>query len=247
MVDIRKLWNNGMFQQLSNDAKLIYIYLSHNSSINHAGVVCISPENACVLLKMDINKFREATQELVVNKYVFVKSYENLIYFVIPAHFSTLATNDNVIEKIKSDIAGLPNGMKLFLNSVGISVEKKFKKFDKPTPEQVEKVGLEFGFAVNGKEFVDYYEDISQRQGKMTIWVDSNGTQIKDWKMKLKRVWCKPRNQLQRRTGAPRGFEFFFVEVDGKYVFPDSWKDGEPRSKDYSIQRALQKKFNDMK
>jgi hypothetical protein len=243
MVDIRRLWNNGKFQQLSVNAKLIYVYLSNNSGLNTVGVVCLSPESASQTIGMDIDSYRSAVKELVDTNYIFVKAYDGLIYFIVPAHFSTLATNDNTIEKIKSDLASLPSKLKTYLASIGIAAEKKYKKFNKPTVQEIEQVGMEFGYAVNGKDFFDYYENISKEQGKTVFWVDSNGTQIKDWKMKLKRVWCRPQNKLQKRDNAPKGFEFFFVNIDGKTYFPETWKDGEPRSKDFTIQRALQKKY----
>ena len=247
MVDIRTLWNNGMFQSLHNNSKLVYIYLATSPSLNTVGVVCLNPEAASHLLNISLNDFREATKELVEKKYVFVKSVEGLIYFVVPKHFSTLAVNDNVIEKIKSDIASLPKEFKLYLNDLGISAEKKYKKFLKPTLQEIEDVAMGFGYSIDAKTFFEYYDNISKEQGKQVFWVDSNGTQIKDWKMKLKRVWCKPHNKLQKKDDAPKGYEFFYVMIDGKTYFPDSWKDGEPKSKDFTVNRALQKKFNEIK
>lgn len=244
MVDIKKLWNNGAFQKLSKDSKLLYVYLTNNFSLNTAGVVCLNPEMASKTISMDLDSFRSATQELVNKKYIYVKAYDGLIYFIIPSHFSTLPSNGGTVEKIKSDMAGMPDELQDYLESIGISAGKKYKTFVKPLPEEIEAYCLSQGHFVDGNEVYNYYERVSKDRKKTEIWVDKNGTQIRDWKMKLKNVWCKPTNKLQKRDKAPKGFEYFFVSIDGKLYFPDGWRDDRPYSKDYSINRALNNKFN---
>lgn len=247
MVDVRKLWNNGVFQQLSVEGKLLFVYLTSNPSLNTAGVVCLNPDSAANTLGMDLSIFRKATQELVDKKYIYVKAYEGLIYFIIPSHFSTLPSNGGTVEKIKSDMAGMPDELQDYLESIGISAGKKYKTFVKPLPEEIEAYCLSQGHFVNGNEVYDYYERVSKARKKTEIWVDKNGTQIRDWKMKLKNVWCKPTNKLQKRDKAPKGFEYFFVSIDGKLYFPDTWKDGRPKSEDFTVNRALNNKFNKVK
>lgn len=247
MVDIRKLWNNGAFQKLSKDSKLLYVYLTNNPSLNTVGVVCLNPEMASKTISMDLDSFREATQELVNEKYIYVKAYDGLIYFIIPSHFSTLPSNGGTVEKIKSDMAGMPDELQDYLESIGISAGKKYKTFVKPLPEEIEAYCLSQGHFVDGNEVYDYYERVSKDRKKTEIWVDKNGNQIRDWKMKLKNVWCKPTNKLQKRDKAPKGFEYFFVSLDGKLYFPDTWKDGQPKSEDFTVNRALQSKFNKLK
>lgn len=243
MISIGKKWHDGAFQKLSALSKLVYVYLVSHPSLTTVGTVSLVPDIAANVLNMSLDDFRSSTQELVDNKYIYVKSYEGLIYFIVPAHFSSQSTNDGTIERMKSALASLPSDLKEYLSDIGITAGKKYKKFHKPTPAEVEKVGMEFGYKIDGEEFCKYYEDISRKQGKFNLWVDSRGTQIKDWKMKMKRIWCKPTNQLKKNDKAPQGFEYFFVEIDGRLYFPTTWKDGLPKSDDFTVNRELLKKF----
>ncbi len=70
---------------------------------------------------------------------------------------------------------------------------------------------------------------------------------IRDWKSKLKRVWCKDDRKMKAVKGAPKGYEFFHVIKDGKAIYPDSWKDGKPWSKSISTNILLKREYEERK
>ena len=246
-VKLDRLWGNSKFIKLSVNSKYLYVYLTTHKTINTAGVVSVPLELMSLETGLTVNEIRESSKELINEKYIYIKACEGNIYFIIPSHFATLPSNGGTVEKIKSDMAGLPDVMRDYLESIGITAGKKYKIFIKPSPDEIEQYCLSQGHFVNGSEVYEYYERVSKDRGKTEIWVDKNGTQVKDWKMKLKNVWCKPTNKLQKRDKAPKGFEYFFVTIDGKLCFPDTWKDGQPKSEDFTVNRALQIKFNKLK
>jgi len=83
------------------------------------------------------------------------------------ANFSEISENSEI-----SEPRGNPR------NS-GKPKDVSVKKFTKPTPEEVEAYGKSIGFAINGHEFIDFYESKGWVIGK---------SKMKDWKASV-RTW----------------------------------------------------------
>src|SRR5690606_14971051 len=88
---------------------------------------------------------------------------------------------------------------------------------------------LSKGHLVEAKMVKDFYEGKARLFGKKG-WYDSRGKAVKDWRSKLRKVWFKDENRLEKCDDAPKGFEYFFVKENDKHIKPDKWKDGLPVS-----------------
>ena len=117
-VNITKLWGNAMFMTLTIDAKLLYLYLISNPSINNVGVISLVPDVSSRQLGISINNFRKASKELIDKKYIYIKNIDGVIYFIVPSHFSTIPKTEGLIEKVKSDLKSIPSELKEFLKSI---------------------------------------------------------------------------------------------------------------------------------
>lgn len=243
-VKIAKLFKDYNFQKLTQEARLLYIYLVSNPSLSTIGV--FSPDIRVAALEAGLNKesFRGATQELTMKGFIHVKKYEDLIYFIIPRHFDTIPNSDATARKVVKLLAKLPDEFVTFLDSLGIKAGAKVVTFTKPSAEEVTQYAMSIGYMINGQEFVDYYDEVS---GSKAYWVDGRGKMIRDWKSKLKRVWCKDDRKMKAVKGAPKGYEFFHVIKDGKAIYPDSWKDGKPWSKSISTNILLKREYEERK
>ena len=99
---------------------------------------------------------------------------------------------------------------------------------------------LGLGYEVNGRAFVDYYAD--------NDWYDKNNKKVRAWKSKVSKVWCREENKLETVKGAPKGFEYFFADLEeGVRVFPESWKNGLPSHSNFLYAEYLTDKFNEQK
>lgn len=242
-VKITNLWGNGLFNQLHNNSKLLYIYLTSNPSINSVGVSCLTPDFICSQLCLTIEEMREASIELINNKYIIVKDYNEVIYFIVPKHFSTVGNSESNIEKMKSDLKALPKELKEYLDSIGISVSKKFKPFDEPSAEEIEAFAMDRGFLINGQEVIDYYRGQAKLRGLEGQWVDSRGKRVRDWKGKVINVWIKKAKEIILPDNAPEEYKYLRVFVNGEYYTPSDWKDGQPQHKDFLIRKELIKEY----
>lgn len=247
-VKISKLFGDSWFQDQSPITKLLYIYLATNPNLNTVGVLSPNLEVACLEVGCQMDDLRQATRKLVEKRYVYVKEFEGTVYFVIPAHFSSLPKSESSVMKVQKILESLPEDLVLFLKSIGITVNSKVREFKKPTPEEVSQYCLQQGYLVNGKDFVEYYEQQADRYGKKGVWVDNRGKEVKDWKGKVRRVWCREENKLQKQTDAPKGFETFFVVDDsGSILQPDGWRKGLPYHKSLSIDLLLKREYEKRK
>lgn len=88
--------------------------------------------------------------------------------------------NDNEIkttsQKIDSD-----------LNQVKTS-KPRIKKFIPPTLEEVVEWCKTSGHNLDGDKIFHYYNDAD--------WMDSRGKQVKNWKQKIRGVWCRDENKI---------------------------------------------------
>lgn len=242
-VKISKLWGNNKFNNLTNNSKLFYIYLITNPSINTVGVLSINFPVAQAQLGLSIKQIRVSTKELISNGYLYVKQYDSDIYFIVPAHFNTLAKSDSAILKITKDLDTLPDDLRVFLDTLNINTLSKARIFVKPSKKEVLDYSIQQGYKVNADNFINYYQNEADKRGRSDVWINSRGKVVRDWKATLRNVWFKDENKLKECKGAPKGFEYFYVEVNGNSHTPDFWKNGLPQSKDFLISKELKKEY----
>lgn len=243
-VKIAKLFKDYKFQELSQTARLLYIYLTTNPNLSTVGV--FSPDIRVVALEVGITKeeLRKATSELIDAGYIYVKKFDELIYFIVPAHFGTIPSSDATARRVTKLLSQLPDDFVKFLESINITPHIKVVEFNKPTAEEVTQYAMSIGFKIDGKAFVEYYDEVS---GGKDYWVDGRNKRIKDWKSKLKKVWCKPDRELKKMFDAPKGYEYFHVMKDDVAYYPDGWRNGKPWSKSLTIDILLKLEYENSK
>lgn len=245
-VKVSKLWGKNSFIKLTNNSKLLYIYLATNPSIMSVGVIGLNIDMVKVQLGLSLEEVRESTTELMDAKFIGVKKYDEL-YFVVKAHFDSIPKSDTSVMRINKELNSLPEGLVKYLASMGISTSRKVVTFNEPTSKEVMDYALSQGYQVDAEAFIGFYRGKAEAYGKKGLWVDGRGKQVKDWKAKLRVVWFKDENKLKVVDGAPKGFESFYIDFEGKQVFPESWKDGTPRSKNIAVDRALKREYEERK
>ena len=242
-VKVSKLWSDVKFQRLSDQAKLLYLYLSTNKDISVVGTITPNLDVVKIELNFTIEQLRDSTKTLRQFGYIDVLE-DGVLFFIIPEHFNTIPKSESSVLKIQKCLKGLPTKLVDHLHSLGIRVTSKVNVFKKPTAEEVSDYAMSKGYKIKGLDFIKYYEDQAERFGKKDCWVDSRGTEVRDYKAKLRKVWFRDENKLKVVKGAPEGFESFHVMVDGNPVFPDSWKGGKPHSKNLAMDIKLKEHYN---
>lgn len=241
-VKIGRLFKDARFNKLPTESKLLYIYLATNPDINTVGVFSPNIEVATIESGLDKDLFKRYLKVLISNKMVHVKKVGDIVYFIVPEHFNTQPKSEAMVNRVNKALKSLPTDIVKFLSTLGVNPSSKVKSFEKPTLEQVADYSLENGYLIDAKEFVDYYEGQAQRYGK-NHWVDGRGTQVKDWKAKLRKVWFKDERKLKTFKDAPKGYEAFYVREGDKLFCPDGWKNGKPYSKDFITDMKLKKEY----
>lgn len=247
-VPVGRIWGNAKFSRLTPTAKLLYIYLVTTPTISTVGVVSLDPNMVAATLGVDMDTFREATKELIDASYIYVQKHSGVIYYIIPEHFSTLPKTHALTPKLIADLRPLPVRLRDFLKEIGIDPQLKEIKYQKPSLDEIRDYALSLGHNVNPSEFYDFYEDSSTSMGITDYWVDSRGMAVKNWRMKLKNVWCKDSNKISIAKGAPKGFETFSV-VDnvGMQHYPERWEGGRPKHRDFIINKQMNREFDKLK
>jgi hypothetical protein len=246
-VSIGKLWKDVWFQKQADQTKLLYLYLVTHPNLNTVGVLSLNLEVASLELGLPIEQISNNTKILRDHKLVYVKSYEDVIYFIIPAHFNTIPKSESSVSKVDKVMKSLPEELVTFLETVGITLKSKVREFTRPTQEEVVEYALSVGHLISGDTFIKYYDEQSARYGKKDIWVDGRGTQVRDWKSKLRKIWCKDENKIKSCPDAPKGYESFHVIEKGVLVVPDGWKNGKPHSKNFTSDIILKREYEKRK
>lgn len=246
-VNVAKLFKDSRFNRISDKAKLLYVYLVTNPSLSTVGVLSPNIEVVCLETGCDIEQFRNSCRELINNRFLRMKQVDDILYFITPAHFNTIPKSEASVSRVNKAIELLPDEMVDFLESIGITASTKIRPFVKPSVEEVTEYATSKGYLINGVEFVNYYDDITERYGKKGMWVNSYGKQIKDWKATMRKVWFKPDRKIKSFDNAPKGFETFHFIKDGIIITPDGWKNGLPFSKSFTTDIELKKEFNKSK
>lgn len=245
-VKISKLWSNNRFLKLTNNSKLFYIYLATNPNISTVGVISLNLEMLTVQLGLSKDDIRKSSQQLVDAGLIVIKKYDDL-YFIVKAHFDSVPKSDTTVLKVKKDLDLLPSKLVKFLDSININMSRKAVTFTEPTPKEVMDYSLSQGYQIDAEAFISFYRGKAKAYGKEGLWLDGRGKQVKDWKAKLRVVWFKDENKLKVVDGAPKGFESFYIDFEGKQVFPESWKNGRPHSRNIAVMKALQKEYDKRK
>ena len=65
-------------------------------------------------------------------------------------------------------------------------------RFTAPTVDEVTNYAARLGYKVDGKTFVQHYESKG--------WKDSTGRTVKNWKNKVRSVWCRDENKIDQEN-----------------------------------------------
>lgn len=242
-VNISRLWKDTWFQNQHNLTKLLYVYLATNPSISILGVFSLNLDVACIELGCSKDSLRSSAMALVQRKLIYVKEFEKVVYFIISAHFNTIPKSESSVAKVNKELKSLPEGLVAFLESVGISINSKVREFKRPTPEEVVAYSLTLGHLISGDAFISYYDEQSDRYGKKGVWVDGRGTEVRDWKAKLRKIWLKDENKIKTFDDAPKGYESFHIVDNLTLLVPDGWRGGKPWAKSLTTDIILKREY----
>lgn len=246
-IKIGKLFGNNTFTKLSNNAKLIYIYLASNPNILSVGVLSLNVDVAALQLSMSVDTFRTGCLELVNKEYVSIDKFDDGLYFTVINHFDTVPKSERAATKAAKELQQLPKGLVKRLDELDIKTSRKLVEFIEPTEQEVMDYSLSQGYKIDAKAFIEYYRGKGVEFGKEGLWLNWKGKQVKDWKATARRVWFKDENKLKTVKGAPKGFESFYINFEGKQVFPESWKNSLPHSKNIAVDKALKREYEKRK
>ena len=102
------------------------------------------------------------------------------------------------------------------------------------------------GYSIDASYFINYYDNEAKRRNRVGVWINGRGKVVRDWKATLRNVWFRDENKLKECKGAPKGFEYMYVESGGKMITPDGWKDGKPFCKDFLKSKTLLRHYNEL-
>lgn len=228
------------FKVLSNEEKLLTYTIITDPHLSIVGVILLEPEVYCSQLSWSKETLRNSLNRLrELNIFGVIVSGRN-VFICLPDYATKSPKADSTILKYEEALSQYPDSVRKFLS---ITLERKARFFKKPTPLEVNTYAIEQGYLIDGREFINYYNNISKDMGVVDKWFDKRGREIKDWKAKLRNVWLKPNQKIKIPDGAPEGFKFFFVEHKGKIVIPDFWKDGLPKSKQFYLNDILRDEY----
>lgn len=230
-ISVSRLWRSAVFQQLSHNGKLCYIYLITSPGVNLLGLLSTTPESIGFDLKLTDQELRDAVKELIP-KLIETFKVEGLVYFFVHGHFSTLARSITVSKKAKKELKELPEAVVSKMDQLGLIPDiEQHTEFKPPSVEEIEEYGISQGHLLDGKFITQFYEGKAKMFRKSKGWYDSRGKEIRDWKAKMRNVWFKDENKIEECKDAPSGFKHFVVkDPSGRLVAPKSWRQGLPYS-----------------
>lgn len=239
MVKVGKLWGDAYFTALSSHSKLLYLYLVTQPSISTLGVLVLNRESTLLDLNMGITghvELEECIDELVDGNYLVYFKDGLFDVFIIKSHFLSLSKSKLNIRKAVDE--GKSSRYREEL--LNIYTKEDFKppmSFTPPTPKEVTDYALGLGYVVNGKDFVDYYAS--------NDWYNKNNKKVRSWKLTLEKVWCREENKLTQVAGAPKGYEYFHIELEnGDRLSPEGWRRGKPTHSNHLYAELLNNEFN---
>ena len=240
MVKVGKLWGDAKFASLSPNSKLLYCYLISQPNISTLGVLDLDLERINIDLKIEsIDKLQYPFSELDANSYIdYFMSSDKIVTVLVLGHYPSLSKSKLNMRKGLEEGQCSEGKIKEMLLKVFTPADFKNDSFVPPTPSEVAEYALTLGYLVNGKAFCDWYGE--------NDWYDKNNKLVRNWKSKVSKVWCRETNKLETAEGAPKGFEYFFVEIeDGHKVFPTAWVHDLPSHNNHIYAQYLIDEYNE--
>lgn len=197
-------WKKGFIKNLPAKYKLLWLYILDDC--NHAGIWDTDFEVASIRIGSKINE-KEAAQVLSEQIKIFDGGNKWFIPKFIDFQYGQLNENVNAHKSViklldKYDVYNIEGISPVDVSGFEGEISKpvKFKRFKKPTVQEVNEYCIERNNSVNPESFIDFYESNGWKVGK---------NPMKDWKACV-RTWEK--NTIKTKTNS---------KVDTQI---DSWK-----------------------
>ena len=197
-------WKKGFIKNLPAKYKLLWLYILDDC--NHAGIWDTDFEVASIRIGSKINE-KEAAQVLGEQIKIFDGGNKWFIPKFIDFQYGQLNENVNAHKSViklldKYDVYNIEGISPVDVAGFEGEISKpvKFKRFKKPTIQEVNEYCIERNNSVNSESFIDFYESNGWKVGK---------NPMKDWKACV-RTWEK--NTIKTKTNS---------KVDTQI---DSWK-----------------------
>ena len=236
-VQTSKLWSEPWFMKLKPLSKLIYLYCLTRPGVNTLGLFVSTPQEIIGQLTITMEQFNTYLIALVKDNHLVIKEDEGLYWFWITDYVKGFPKKGARFETGVKQFNKLPYKIQHFIKSY-LPPMMIVNATEPPTPEQVSEYALQMGYLIDGKEFVDYYQNLD--------WKDTRGKKVHNWKTKVRQVWCKKDRKIEPVKGAPEGFEFFHAKHEDRIIFPTKWTGGKPYGKSIIEDQLLQKEFEDL-
>jgi len=237
MVKLGRLWGDAKFASLSPNSKLLYCYLISQPNITTLGILDLYVER----INLDVGihspeEFKHLKEKGFID--YFWGDEEDTIAVLVLGHYPSLAKSKLNMRKGLEEGQESKGRIRDMLLEVFHSSDFKNDEYVPPTPREVADYALSLGYLVNGKNFVEYYAD--------NDWYDKNNKLVRNWKTKVSKVWCRETNKLETADGAPKGYEYFFVELDeGNKIYPTAWVGGIPTHYNHIYAQYLIDEYNE--
>tara|TARA_R100001463_G_scaffold34534_4_gene75833 strand:+ start:2706 stop:3356 length:651 start_codon:yes stop_codon:yes gene_type:complete len=197
-------WKKGFIKNLPAKYKLLWLYILDDC--NHAGIWDTDFEVASIRIGSKINE-KEAAQVLGEQIKIFDGGNKWFIPKFIDFQYGQLNENVNAHKSViklldRYDVYNIEGISPVDVAGFEGEISKpvKFKRFKKPTIQEVNEYCIERNNSVNPESFIDFYESNGWKVGK---------NPMKDWKACV-RTWEK--NTIKSKTNS---------KVDTQI---DSWK-----------------------
>ena len=197
-------WKKGFIKNLPAKYKLLWLYILDDC--NHAGIWDTDFEVASIRIGSKINE-KEAAQVLAEQIKIFDDGNKWFIPKFIDFQYGQLNENVNAHKSViklldKYDVYNIEGISPVDVAGFEGEISKpvKFKRFKKPTIQEVNEYCIERNNSVNPETFIDFYESNGWKVGK---------NPMKDWKACV-RTWEK--NTVKTKTNS---------KIDTQI---DSWK-----------------------
>ena len=197
-------WKKGFIKNLPAKYKLLWLYILDDC--NHAGIWDTDFEVASIRIGSKINE-KEAAQVLAEQIKIFDGGNKWFIPKFIDFQYGQLNENVNAHKSViklldKYDVYNIEGISPVDVAGFEGEISKpvKFKRFKKPTTQEVNEYCIERNNSVNPETFIDFYESNGWKVGK---------NPMKDWKACV-RTWEK--NTVKTKTNS---------KIDTQI---DSWK-----------------------
>ena len=197
-------WKKGFIKNLPAKYKLLWLYILDDC--NHAGIWDTDFEVASIRIGSKINE-KEAAQVLGEQIKIFDGGNKWFVPKFIDFQYGQLNENVNAHKSViklldKYDVYNIEGISPVDVAGFEGEISKpvKFKRFKKPTAQEVNEYCVERNNSVNPESFIDFYESNGWKVGK---------NPMKDWKACV-RTWEK--NTVKTKTNS---------KIDTQI---DSWK-----------------------